>query len=406
MRKRSISLLLILTLILAAGVLAQDYRFDNSIAAERDYALDLERRFGTLSRSLAALRTAQAGYVAAGQGLDFWTAQATDLAGGISAAIADLRDRSTVAAAAPRYHAAELALAELTREDAKARDLVRTEDRLSASDAIFVDALQKSQALEAELAAARTAELADSERRAAQLAQLRLAMNAAAFLGLTVLVFTLRPASAAPAPAAAPSEQKGKLSPTTLQMLRDLPPPVKNGQPAVITPPVAPVVVQPAIKPAMLTAAAELCVDLARVMDGRDLPALIQRAVNVLEAKGIVLWVADTAGAQLRPSMTHGYSEKVVARLGPLQVDGDNVTSLAFRSMQPQVVPGSSPAEPGALAVPLITPSGCVGVLAAETRANRNGQDLLPLARIIAAQLASIVAPVDVVPDVKVAGAT
>ena len=405
MRKRNVSLLLILTLIIAAGVLVQDYRFDNSIAEERAHALDTERRFGTLLRSIAALRTAQAAYVAAGQGLDFWTAQATDLAGGISGAIAELRDRST-ASTAVRYQAAAAALADFNRLDARARDNVRTDQRLIASDLIFVDSLSATQTLESELVAARTAELADSERRTVQLAQLRLAMNAAAFLGLTILVFTLRPSVAAPAPAAVTSEAKGKHPPSTLQMIRDLPPPVKNGQPAAPVPAPAPVVIQPAIKPAMLAAAAELCVDLARVMDGRDLPALIQRAVNVLEAKGIVLWVADTAGAQLRPSMTHGYAEKIVARLGPLQVDGDNVTSLAFRTMQPQVVPGSSPAEPGALAVPLITSSGCVGVLAAETRANRNGQDLLPLARIIAAQLASIVSPVEVIADARVAGAT
>ena len=391
MKKRTFSLLLVLTLIIAAGVLVQDFRFDQSIAHERERALTIAGNFTTVETSLASLRAAQAGYVATGQGPDFWMTRVTDLAAGIASALTRLRESSAVATAAPRYLAADAALAEFNRLDARARDFVRTDQRLFASDLVFMDSLQAVEKIQAELAVARAAELADSEQRAVQLARLRLAMNAAAFLGLCVLAFATRPAPSAPV--AAPAEPKAKMTPSTLQMLRDLPPPVKNAAPTGPVAPAAPVVTQPAIRPATITAAAELCVDLARVIDARDVPALVQRAASVLDAKGVVLWVADTSGARLSPSMTHGYSDKVVAKMGPLQIDGDNVTSLAFRSMQPQTVTGSSPADPGALAVPLITSSGCVGVLSAETRPNRGGQELLPLARIIAAQFASIVAP-------------
>jgi hypothetical protein len=115
----------------------------------------------------------------------------------------------------------------------------------------------------------------------------------------------------------------------------------------------------------------------------------------LLDAKGIMIWAVDTGGALLRPSMCHGYSEKVLTRLRPLQVDADNVTSLAFRSMQAQSMSGATAADSGALAVPLITASGCVGVLAAEVRPGKPHPDLLSVARIVAAQFSTLVAPFD-----------
>ena len=115
----------------------------------------------------------------------------------------------------------------------------------------------------------------------------------------------------------------------------------------------------------------------------------------LLDAKGIMIWAVDTGGALLRPSMCHGYSEKILTRLRPLQIDGDNVTSLAFRSMQAQSLPGATAADSGAIAVPLITASGCVGVLAAEVRQSKPHPDLLPIARIVAAQFSTLVAPLD-----------
>jgi len=141
-----------------------------------------------------------------------------------------------------------------------------------------------------------------------------------------------------------------------------------------------------------LASAAELCVDLGRLVNGRDLPGLMARAATVLEAKGLVLWVSDATGLSLRPSVAHGYSEKVLQRIGSLPTDGDNVTSLAYRTLQPQVVRGSIDGH-GALAVPLITGQGCVGVLAAEVQGAKPGDARFAVARIIAAQLSTLVSP-------------
>ena len=158
--------------------------------------------------------------------------------------------------------------------------------------------------------------------------------------------------------------------------------------PPVVSPPPPPVGLS-----INLAEAAELCVDLARVMDTRDLPALLGRAARVLDAKGVVLWMADADGVTLRPSLAHGYADKFVARLGTLSADGDSVTSAAFRSLKPQTVHSPTPKGNGAIAVPLITASGCLGVLAAEIRQSKPSGERTAMARVIAAQFAALVAP-------------
>ncbi len=106
--------------------------------------------------------------------------------------------------------------------------------------------------------------------------------------------------------------------------------------------------------------------------------------------------VADRAGATLRPSLAHGYSDRVLQRLGALRVDADNVTSLAFRSMQPQTLGPREDGSVNALAVPLITATGCVGVLAAEMGRQSADGEVLAVGRLFAAQLATLVSPADV----------
>ena len=396
--KRNIGLL-VLTLIIAAVALVLDIRFDSQGTDARTRVLVVERDHAALTSTLAQLRAAQAAYLAIGQGPDFWMSKATDLTNEISASLTTMREQAVSPEATQKYRSAEVALGELKKVDARAREYLGSENRLLASDLVFMDALQANEKIGAELSAARSMQTAAAESEVIEVSRRRLAVNAAALAGLALLVFLVRPPAAPASTAAAEpksSTSSSSMSPSTLQMLRDLPPPVKAPPPPA-APPIAPPlpVAQPAPRPANLSAAAELCVDLARVADAKELPTLVQRAAGVLEAKGIVLWVADASGTSLRPSLTHGYSEKVVTRMGPLQIDSENVTALAFRSMQAHVVSGTSPADAGAVAVPLMTPSGCVGVLAAETRPNRSGQEVLPLARILAAQFAAIVAPAE-----------
>jgi hypothetical protein len=143
-----------------------------------------------------------------------------------------------------------------------------------------------------------------------------------------------------------------------------------------------------------LSAAARICSDLARVLDPADLQTLLERTAHLLDAKGLIVWVADRAGAALFPTLTTGYSQAVVARMGTIGRDDDNAAADAFRHGDVRIVDADD-ATTGALVIPINTAEGCVGVLAAEMRP---GADVTPdttaVARIIAAQLATFVTTV------------
>jgi hypothetical protein len=351
----------------------QDIRFDKSLGAERASAVAIDRGIESALLALADLRTAQAGYVASGQGTAFWMTRVSDLSAGLADAIGTLKSTSSSAAAINHYDAAAAAFVDFQKLDGRARSLVKTEQRPLASDAIFMDGLGITLRATHELADAREVERAASEARITATNRLRLAMNAGCLLVAVLVAAVLLRATLV------------WISPASVTTIAPLAQGGTQASPAATS----------AVTPSEvnLADAAELCLDLARVLDARDVGALFDRAALVLEAKGLVLWSIDTSGALLRPTLTHGYSEKVLARMGGLQVDSDNATALAFRSMQAQVVPGQSAAAPGALAVPLITANGCVGVLSAEIKRSQPGKDTVAVGKMIAAQLSALVAP-------------
>jgi hypothetical protein len=142
-----------------------------------------------------------------------------------------------------------------------------------------------------------------------------------------------------------------------------------------------------------LAGVASLCTDLARLVDTRALPSMLERAADALDANGIVLWIADPDGRELSPIVTHGYPSTVVTRLGTILRDDQNATAAAFRTSLVQTVKTDAVSN-GAIAAPLVTPGGCVGVMAAEVR-HVGEQDAAKLAAatIVAAQLATLVGP-------------
>lgn len=428
MRKPGILLLLILTLTIAFATAGQDYRFDQAIDRERTGGLQLAREFASMDTALSDVRGAQAAYVAAGQEPSVWMTKATEAFAQADAALTRLRQTTLSVEAKARYDEAAKALAEVMALDGRARDHAKS-DRMLASDIIFEDAPAVHRRLAEELDAARMIDMRAYEARVSRLSQLRYGMNAATLAFVTLLALLFGRALRREAPASEPAAKADAATTAGLQLGPDPKSDIQRERPPVLArpdakpaaaaqpdsksrparsavpgreslplrpspaPPVMPV--PPPPMPANLTDVAELCVDLGRVLDSRDVPSLLERAANVLQAKGVVLWVADSAGAILRPSITHGYAEKILSRLGPLQIDSDNVTSLAFRSMRPQTMSSSGPGAPSALAVPLLTASGCVGVLAAEVKQDKPASELLPLARIIAAQFAALIAPTE-----------
>jgi hypothetical protein len=140
-----------------------------------------------------------------------------------------------------------------------------------------------------------------------------------------------------------------------------------------------------------LSSTAALCTDLARVTDSREIAALLERASEVLDASGVIVWVAGPTGMELFPVASHGYDERIFARIGSIRRDAANLTAAAFRgtTMRTSQALGGSAA---ALAAPLVGPAGIAGVLSAEFRGTA---DVTPgaaaLATILAAQIATLV---------------
>ena len=118
---------------------------------------------------------------------------------------------------------------------------------------------------------------------------------------------------------------------------------------------------------------------------------LLKQVARILDAVGLIVWVWHPQAGELRPTRAHGYSDKVLAQLPKVGRDADNATASAFRSAQTCVV-NSGDLTNGAVVVPLITPAGCVGVLAIELQHGREQRDSVrALATIFAAQLARVI---------------
>jgi len=400
MSKRGISILLLLTAAIVMGALIQDYRFDGWLQTERIAAEGLDRDVAKAHESITALAAIQGAYLADGQGPTQWLSRMTSVEGEIAEILSLRRSAAGETGAAGHYDAATAALTRFKKLDDQIRSSVAQGDKLHAADLIFNDSALVARKIGDELEAAHALDREAINAGVTRLARLRLAMNGVALLfALAVVLFFGRHIAGL----------ADRSAPTTAQMLKDLPPPVKTGTsaahpatsgaasslsiaPAPTHPHATPAV---ASRPTNLLAAAELCVDLARVVDSSEVPALLERTATLLDARGLVIWAVDSDGARLRPALSHGYADKVLQKLRPLQIDGDNVTSLAFRSLEPQSMNGASPNDAAAIAIPLLTGSGCVGVMAAELRHNRPHADVLPIARILSAQFSTLVA----VPD-------
>jgi transcriptional regulator with XRE-family HTH domain len=140
-----------------------------------------------------------------------------------------------------------------------------------------------------------------------------------------------------------------------------------------------------------LPAMAELCTRLGQVSTPEQLSPLLEETARVLEASGLVVWLWDPVATELYPALAHGYSDHVLAQLPGLPRDANNATAAAFREGQTCVVPGTE-RDNGALVLPLLTPSGCAGVLALEMQKRGEERESVRAAgAIVSAQLAALI---------------
>jgi hypothetical protein len=364
------------------------------------------------------LGAAQQAYVASGQGIDFWFARTNALQNELKGRVSALRTAATASSdAVSAFETALGSLQDFEQMDVRARERVRAKQTLVASDLIFSDGVDLTRKIGRAIDQGRVAANASFDADAALLQRRAIFSFGAAIAAATLIVILLapvqkqeiaipqprvelpraRPASSSIAPPVEPIDDVPEaptvvIKPVPVQVVEEpvappvTPPPV--APPALVLP--APVPAEPLID---LPEVARLCADMARLVDTRALPGMLERAASLLDASGMVLWIADPDGRELAPIVTHGYAPQLVTRLGTIPRAAENATAAAFRTCLLQTV-DTDAVSSGAIAAPLVTPAGCVGVMAAEIRHEGERQEaVLAAAGILAAQFATLVGP-------------
>jgi hypothetical protein len=332
MTSRVARLLVLALFLVSVGVTAYLFwRSQRSEAAETTRANAFDTSVRAAARALLDVRLAQGAYVAAGQGGDFWAAKVTD---GLD------RARKTLTALAVEAVSTEAKSAVTTtgsmlddfaKIDRRAMDYVRANQRLMASDLIFADGLELTDAVLASLEHARSAELTASATAVDTFKRRQIfalvAGAAAAVLAVLLLLPRAEPepirgalfertnstrAAESVRPATASAAAPDGWSPPRRTKAEPVPPapppPLQIDSPAAETTLAAPLADHeppafqaPAAQATDFGGVAVLCSDLARVVDTRALPSLLERAASLLDASGIVLWIADPDGRELIP---------------------------------------------------------------------------------------------------------
>ena len=384
-----------LVAVLGASVTAGFYAFltTQRIAEAHQAGRAFDAGAWELRLSLAELRAAQQAYVATGQDRDYWIGDVAARIEELAVELAALSSTSTLPPTAAALDEAASLIEALLRMDERARDHAAAGQELMASDLIFTDGLELGRSAADQIERARRMELeareaAASGRRQLQLLAVGGAVGTGVLFALLVSPFPVgRPTAAHNAPQDPATENVEAPAPPGERLFLDLEPGDGNrataAEPVSGTPSTAP----------DLRLAADLCTDLGRSASATELPPLLARAAQLLNASRVIVWVRDGTGNALRPAIAHGYPPAALARLGTIPCDSDNVTAASYRDERMQVIAGDAD-TPGALVAPLASPGDrSSGVMTLEVNDGWETSDAVQsTAAIIAAQLATLVA--------------
>jgi hypothetical protein len=359
------------------------------VGAENDI-LATDRAAASVATLAGDLRAALHAYLATGQGQNFWTARARALLDELHHSVLAL-DGAASTTGARLTEALDLC-DRVAAAEQRAAEHVRNEQTLLASDIVFAEIPALLDTLRGHVEQARAVVGTGSTARKTRLRREQgvLGLAAVGVLALTILLLVppgrprerlvstshtmtdLEPASV-PEPMVSPSEEQA----------------ADIAVPPVVMPPPTPTGEHEAMRTS-LSEAASVCTDLASLSDSNQIVAALERAARVLDASGVVIWMASEDRSELFPAVSAGYDERLLARIGSVSVNAANLTARSFRettSHTSQRV-GQSAA---ALVTPLMTPQGVVGVLSAEVRdVSDVSSERLALATIFAAQLAML----------------
>lgn len=382
MRSRAARLTLsatVLTSLAVAVFLAVDV--DHRIAAARDALRTFDLSARNAATSLGDIRAAQQAYVAAGQGTAFWMPKVAALVDQVTPQVDRLRASAASITARSSLMEAASRITEIGNVDRRVRDYLRSGQTLMASDVVFTEGGETANAAAQLVESARQAEHQAFDASEAGLRRRETAILGGAG-GFGVLVM-LALAWTRPEKASELHDQDAgaPASPGDLSL-----------KPAT-QPASTPSSSAPRGSAPMLRAAADLCTDLGRATSAVDLTDLLSRTADILDATGVVVWLGDHAGGDLRLVLAHGYSEPMLARMTTIPRGADNAAAAAYRSGKLQIVLKRPAISNGAVAAPLLAADGCIGALTAEIQAGGEVSDAVQaIASLVAAQLTGILA--------------
>ena len=361
---------------------------EQTLSTERAALRTFDARAREITDAIADLRASQEAYVAAGQGLEFWLPRVRTSLDTLNRGLAELATGASSVDSRSALVDAASALASFAAADSRARDYLKSEEPLMASDVVFTeggeDAVTTARHVErARLAEQRTLDAVEGGVRRQEMLAV---VGAAALAALAVLLLVPVRSSRAPEPVVQ-TETPAVEAPDAKAPARTNPEP----------PPAAPeshVLNNTRGASPVLRAAAELCTEFGSISTLEDLKRLLGRAADMMDASGLVVWMGRESGTELHPVLAHGYGPQALARIPVVPRSADNAAAAAYRTGSVQVVTArSGEAARGAIVVPILATGGCVGALSAEIRGGGESSDAVQaLATIVAAQLAGVLA--------------
>ena len=392
---------LVLGVAMTAALGYRAYQDDLALGKMRADAARLAAMSAQASATLAELRASLHAYVAPGQNLPFWAQKAQT---SLETLHQELLALDTVGTAVG-YPLAESidSVKQLTAAESRARTHVSRDESLLAGDVIFTEGRDLMAAVSKQLADVTGAGLTNYEHRAAAL-RTEQQWLAAAALGLWLLIAASLATPVTRAAVADPAQWrrdlKHSLEKTTtvaLETATAIPPATEPIDIPLVTPEAEPVTVsvEPSVSLTTVQEVAGICAELSALADPEALQHALERANALLDARGLIVWVAAADAQTLSPVALSGFDPKLLSRIGSIPRDSANLTAAAFRQTAPKTAEATA-GSPGAIAVALCGPSGPTGVLSVELKPGQAVDGAkVALASIVAAQLATLATPTE-----------
>lgn len=336
--------------------------------------------------ALGDAQSAQQAYVAVGQEAAEWIPKVSTYLQTATATVESLRSSALSQGAGPALLEASAALTQVGNVDRQVRERIAVQDERSAADAIFADGADAfaGAVTNVDLAVAAEQQAADAFEVGRRRLQIYISGAGLGFAALILALFGLLRTTRR-------SEDQGESDEAGDGLSLHDARPASPAMPAPV--PVTVETSRPALSADALKTLAGVCTKFGRVRDAAELKPLLAEAAGVLNARGIIVWLGSSAGADLRPVLAYGYSDHTLAKIPTLARSADNAAATAYRTADLQIVPSRPGGQQGTVVAPLLAVTGCIGAVTAEIRDGGEQSEFAPaITQLLAAQLAGLLA--------------